>query len=251
MTKVSAAEFADFLEKRCKAKDGYIMGATGQNPKTLSAWWFNQYSGSQYTRAIYWKNHAERVWDCNGLAEGYYKEKTGKNINTRARNNYASWCEVKGTGMIPPDKRVRGAAVFWGSSAKEITHVAFLVRPVREDEPSGDWVMVEARGVNYGVVETRLIQRKSAYWGHMTRYFDYGDKSAESSGNSEKVQNASGAHVTGGCVNIRTGPGTNFPVLEVAGKGDRLTVLTSDGWVPILFDGNAAWISEKYVDMGV
>jgi len=237
MTKVSASAFAGFLEERVRAKDGYIMGATGQNPKTLSAWWFNQYSGSQYTKAIYWKNHAERVWDCNGLAEGYYRDQTGKSINTRARNNYASWCGVKGKGMIPPDKRVKGAAVFWGTSEKEITHVAFLVRPVKEEEPMGDWVLVEARGVNYGVVETRLLSRNSGYWGHMTRYFDYG-------GEEE------GAVVTGNSVFVRSGPGTEYAALGHVNKGDRLEILDPSGWTNVRFQGACAWISSKYIDKG-
>ena len=47
--KVSAADFAAFLKKRLAAKDGYIMGATGQDPKTWAknSWWFTQYSGEK------------------------------------------------------------------------------------------------------------------------------------------------------------------------------------------------------------
>ena len=132
MTKVSAKAFAAFLEERAAKKDGYIMGATGQAPGRLSSRWFSQYSGRQYEKALYWRAHAERVWDCNGLAEGYYADKTGKRVNVRARDNYAAWCGAKGRGLIPPERRVPGAAVFWGTSAAKITHVAFLTRPVDE-----------------------------------------------------------------------------------------------------------------------
>ena len=52
--------------------DGYIMGATGQNPRRWKkdSWWFNQYKNNpkQYEKARYWRAHAARVWDCNGLA---------------------------------------------------------------------------------------------------------------------------------------------------------------------------------------
>ena len=73
MEKVSSDAFAAFLIERQKAKDGYIMGATGQDPKKWKkdSWWFAQYkSEAQHNKALYWREHAERVWDCNGLAEG-------------------------------------------------------------------------------------------------------------------------------------------------------------------------------------
>ena len=60
---------------------------------------------------LYWREHAARVWDCNGLAEGLYKNFAGVSINTRARNNYAEWCGVEGKGMIPR----RGDGPAWRS----------------------------------------------------------------------------------------------------------------------------------------
>lgn len=45
--------------------------------------------------------------DCNGIAEGGYQKETGVNINARARNNYSSWCNPKGTGKIPPSTACR------------------------------------------------------------------------------------------------------------------------------------------------
>ena len=108
-----------------------------------------------------------------GLAEGYYQIITGKNVNTYARKNYANWCDPKGTGMIPVKYRVPGAAVFWGNSASSIHHIGYLEKPVKEGDTSGDWYIIEARGVNYGVVRTKLYDRKPNYWGWMTLYFEY------------------------------------------------------------------------------
>lgn len=172
--KVSAKAFAAFLKQRAQAKDGYIMGATGQNPRkwSRSSWWFTQYSGSQRTQALQWRETAERVWDCNGMAEGYYRDVTGVDINTRARYNYSGWCGVKGKGSIPVKYRVPGAAVFKGSP---ISHVGFLVEPVTEGKPEGDWWVVEARGVAHGVVRTKLSARGWTKWGLMDKYFDYTD----------------------------------------------------------------------------
>lgn len=56
--------------------DGYIMGAKGQRPKEMSSWYFNQYADrknyteKQEAKALYWRENAEFVWDCNGLSEG-------------------------------------------------------------------------------------------------------------------------------------------------------------------------------------
>lgn len=177
--KVSVNKFVEFLTNRCLAKDGYIMGATGQNPKKWSenSWWFTQYSGSQKEKALYWREHAKRVWDCNGLAEGYYKDVLGVDINTKARYNYASWCSVKGSGKVPNEHKVPGLAVFMGKSAAKITHVGYLVRPVDKSNPEGDWYVIEARGVMHGVVQTKLNSRDWNFWGYMDKYFDYSNHS--------------------------------------------------------------------------
>jgi len=175
--RLTASKFVAGLEAALKRKDGYIMGSTGQDPKkwAVNSWWFTQYSGSQRTKALYWREHAARVWDCNGMAEGLYKDFSGKDVNSKARYNYANWCDTKGAGMIPAKYRMPGAAVFWGNTASTIHHVAYLYKPVKEGDWSGDWYIIEARGVMYGVVKTVLSQRRPNYWGLMEKYFDYSE----------------------------------------------------------------------------
>jgi hypothetical protein len=75
--------------------------------------------------------------------------------------------------MIPVEKRVEGAAVFWGTNASKISHVAYLDEPVTPGKPEGDWYIIEARGVLYGVVRTKLYEREPNFWGWMTKYYDY------------------------------------------------------------------------------
>lgn len=168
-------KFVEGFRAACKREDGYIMGSKGQDPKKWSktSWWFTQYSGKQKTKALYWRENAARVWDCNGVAEGLYEDFSDVNINTKARYNYANWCDPKGKGMIPVKYRVPGAAVFWGDSASSIHHVAYLDGPVDANNPAGDWYIIEARGVMYGVVRTKLYSRNPNYWGIMSKYFDY------------------------------------------------------------------------------
>lgn len=124
MSKLSTTAFAAFHLERCRAKDGYIMGAIGEDPRvwTEKSWRIAQYANranytaKQHAQALYWWKHAERVWDCQGLADGYVTDSGlfGK-VNVYARNNYSGWCDPKGKGMIPAERRVPGAAVFWGN----------------------------------------------------------------------------------------------------------------------------------------
>lgn len=193
--RIPIARFVADIRAAADRNDGYIMGAKGQNPKKWSvrSWYYTQYDEGGYTtkqkaKALWWREHAERVWDCNGLAEGIYEDHTGVNINTKARHNYANWCDPKGKGDIPKQYRVSGAAVFIHSSdSGYITHVGYLDKPVEASNPGGDWWVIEARGVMYGVVRTRLSERGWNRWGIMTRYFDYGDISATRPGLGERL----------------------------------------------------------------
>lgn len=189
MQKVPISRFVSMLADALARGDGYIMGAYGQNPRTgyldlnvteckaawkPDGWYYSQYTDpKQHAQALKWREQCARVWDCNGLAEGVYQLETGTCVNSKARYNYAEWCDPKGEGMIPAPRRVPGAAVFWGKTAAKIEHVAYLFEPVEPGNPSGDWWLIEARGVMYGVVKTKLSQRKPKWWGWMTVYFDY------------------------------------------------------------------------------
>lgn len=194
--RVSIGTFVAELEAALNRGDGYIMGSYGQNPRTgyldlsvpeskcrsswkETGWYYTQYSGAQRTSALKWRKKCTRVWDCNGMAEGIYELHTGVCINSKARYNYSGWCSVKGSGMIPAKYRVPGAAVFWSNSgASSIHHVAYLWKPVDPANPAGDWYIIEAKGVAYGVVKSKLYSRKPNFWGIMDKYFDYGDTAA-------------------------------------------------------------------------
>lgn len=187
--------FVPELKAALERHDGYIMGARGQNPRTgyldlsktkcksaweKDGWYYTQYleppyTPDQYQKALYWREHATRVWDCNGLAEGIYELHTGVNIDSKARFNYSEWCDSRGSDMSGMPK-VPGVAVFIYSASKGyITHVGYLYEPIDSNKPEGDWWVIEARGVMYGVVKTRLSERSWNRWGAMTKYYDYGD----------------------------------------------------------------------------
>ncbi len=176
IVRIPISKFVDYMVWCLENKCGYIMGAYGQDPRKWSkdSWWFTQYTGEQRKKALYWREHAPLVMDCNGLVEGGYQKETGININARARNNYSAWCNPKGTGKIPTALRVPGAAVFIHNGSY-VSHVGFLWKPVTSGKPESDWWVIEARGVMYGVVATKLSARGWNRWGLMTKYFDYSD----------------------------------------------------------------------------
>lgn len=202
--KLLIKDFVAFITKMQAETAGYIMGSYGQNPRTgyldlsitecksawkPTGWYYSQYTNaSQHEKALYWRNHSKRVFDCQGLSEGYYEIITGTSVNTYARNNYATWCDPKGSGLIPVKYRVPGAAVFWGDSASSIHHIGYLEKPVKEGHPEGDWYIIEARGVKYGVVRTTLNERKPNYWGWMTKYYEYDTSADEPAAPAVKIK---------------------------------------------------------------
>ena len=50
----------------------------------------------------------------------------------------------------------------------------------------------------------------------------------------------------GGSVHIRTGPGREYASVMIAHEGDTLQGIDTEGWNPILLDGEVRWISQKY-----
>ena len=80
--KVNSGKFVEFLQNCIDTGCGYIMGSKGQDPKkwATNSWWYTQYEGEQREKALWWREHAPRVFDCNGLMEGYYEDCTGIEI---------------------------------------------------------------------------------------------------------------------------------------------------------------------------
>lgn len=268
--KMPISQFVTELKAALDRKDGYIMGSYGQNPRTgyldltvpeskcKSAWkptgyYYNQYkdNAKQHTQALKWRKNCIRVWDCNGMAEGIYELFSGVCINSKARFNYSQWCSPKGSGLIPVDKRVPGAAVFWSKgSAGSIHHVAYLYKPVKDGHPEGDWYLIEAAGVLIGVRQSRLNSRKPNFWGHMTKYFDYSDSPTPPTPEKKNVV------ITGNSVNVRSGPGTaNTRILGVVHKGDKLpyqgVTKKVDGrdWYLVIYKNENGWVSSKYAKL--
>jgi peptidoglycan hydrolase-like protein with peptidoglycan-binding domain len=62
---------------------------------------------------------------------------------------------------------------------------------------------------------------------------------------------ANGIRVTGGSVNLRTGPGTTYDAVKAVARGTMLAPAETSGWRPVLVGGEVLWISEEYVETSV
>ena len=56
--------------------------------------------------------------------------------------------------------------------------------------------------------------------------------------------------ITGGGVNLRTGPGTSYSVAAVSGNGDRCYIIgINDGWYKVLYKDKTCYIRSDFVEL--
>ncbi len=66
---------------------------------------------------------------------------------------------------------------------------------------------------------------------------------------SIKLEGVGRILITGRNVNIRLGPGTEFPISLVASKGDVFEAAKITDWFPIHVDNQLCWVSAKYAQL--
>lgn len=138
-----------------------------------------------------WRNHYSKTWtreaydhataamspddyatDCQGLLDAYLTYELGEKTDVNANYNYRKWCADKGkTSNIERPYKL-GEAVFMANSRGKMSHVGWICGL----DSDGELLVVEARGLSYGVVITRLEDRPWTHRGLMTKKFDYKEK---------------------------------------------------------------------------
>ena len=136
--------------------------------------WSNFYSSHGWTRAAYDKATAnfkssDYATDCQGLLDAYFTYELGIKTDINANYNYVNWCTDKG----PIDEITRpyaiGEALFMANKSGNMTHIGWICGFDVDGKP----LVVEARGLSYGVVITRLEDRAWTHRGLMTKKFEY------------------------------------------------------------------------------
>ena len=138
-----------------------------------------------------WRNHYSKTWtreaydratadmqsddyatDCQGLLDAYLTYVQGEKTDVNADYNYRKWCTGKGKISEIERPYMLGEAVFMANSRGKMSHVGWICGL----DSDGELLIVEARGLSYGVVVTRLEDRPWTHRGLMTKKFDYKEK---------------------------------------------------------------------------
>lgn len=177
----SVLDFVEWLKTHAESGSDpwvYLMGTSGHKvtQKLLDA----KYNGiyhKKMTREQFdaltagWVENKRVAADCQGLADAYCTQVLGVPTEVTSNVNYTDWCTQRGSVKKITRPYVLGEAVFMARANGHVHHVGFVCG-FDGDEP----LVVEARGIYYGVVTTRLHERPWTHRGLMTEKFDYGNQ---------------------------------------------------------------------------
>ena len=147
----------------------YLWGAHGQivTQDMLDDAFATHYNKKGWTREEFdkatagWVSEGKHVTDCEGLLDAYL----GNNVT--ADYCYNNWCTEKGQISAITRPWVLGEAVFRLSSARMV-HVGWICGFIG-NEP----LVVEAKGIHYGVVVTKLSWSRWTHRGLVTKQLNY------------------------------------------------------------------------------
>ena len=154
----------------------YLYGTvrTRTTPSRIKERWENYYSSHGWSKESY--NNAtsgmqpdDYATDCQGLLDAYLTYELGEKTDVNADYNYRKWCADKGRTNEIERPYELGEAVFMANSRGKMSHVGWICGFDSDGEP----LVVEARGLSYGVVVTRLEARPWTHRGLMTKIFEY------------------------------------------------------------------------------
>ncbi len=158
----------------------YLFGSVRvrTSESTLSNYFENHYK-NQMTRQEF--DRLTQDWDrsgfatdCQGLLDAYLTYEKGESTDVNADMNYRLFCGKKGRIDGNADPFRIGEAVFRANSAGRMKHVGWICGFL-----GGEPLVVEARGIAYGVVVTKLSERDFTHRGLMDRKFSYDEQDGQ------------------------------------------------------------------------
>lgn len=177
-----------------------------------------------------WVGHY--VADCSGLFVWAFRE-FGLEMSTVSTYIYTSYCSRKGKLTTELKNTIRpGTAVFTGDSANKHPHIGLFV---------GDNTVIEAKGAQYGVVTSKLTDKKWTWFGEL-KDVDYGD-----------IPIPEGyAVVTGTKVALRKDPSTQSSVIMRidTGKQVKLETPPPSEWDYVSYNGKTGYMMKKFLKEG-
>ena len=229
----------NWLVDYCKAQVGrpYWFGTFGQIGsaslyQSKQNQYPNQYPPKKFTKDSFVKGYGKKVHDCAGLIKGAlwcdsYDDPTPV---YKASEDYGAnkmFTNATKNGSMETFIDLPGILVFKGTD-KTKNHVGVYI---------GNGKCIEAKGHNYGVVTSDISTWK--YW-CMSNLFTYGESVPVHEPTIEvyKVK-------VNTVLNVRKGPGTNYPVVGKLKNGVMVSVYETSGtWARI---GTDKWVSMNYL----
>ena len=154
----------------------YLYGTvrTKTTQSRIAERWENYYSSHGWSKEAYDNATSgmqpdDYATDCQGLLDAYLTYVQGEKTDVNADYNYRKWCTGKGKTSEIERPYELGEAVFMANSSGKMKHIGWICGFDVDSEP----LVVEARGLSYGVVVTRLEDRPWTHRGLMTKKFDY------------------------------------------------------------------------------
>lgn len=131
------------------------------------------WAGADFDAAVAGWRSTDYATDCQGLLDSYLTYVLHHKTDINADMNYRLWCNAKGPIDDITRDYVIGEAVFVSNKNGKMTHVGWICGFDSDGTP----LVVEARGLRYGVVVTRLDNRPWTHRGIMDKKFKYSEES--------------------------------------------------------------------------
>lgn len=248
---VTARDFIAWVYVPLREAWGYIYGTAGimWTEKLQKSWSQAGHKNYEQTARYGAQWIGRMVCDCSGLLCWALKQLGVKDFVHQARYQYTDQCKAHGTmtGGKRSDGKplLPGTAVFLQGDQDHIHHVGVYV---------GHGICIEAKGTRWGVVTSAPDHWD--HWGEL-KMVDYTNvaelENEPAPAEPERPDDTLGRAMVdnpGAWLNVRKGPGTDYPVLFRLEKGDIVDVLAIDdekNWDQIRYGGRTGWASADYL----